>query len=39
VRQVCCPEYTDRNGEKVVKGQQLEAECQAIVDRIVFAKA
>jgi len=33
------PEYVDRNGEKVTKGQQLEAECQAIVDKIVFAKA
>ena len=32
------PEYTDRNGQKVTKGQQLEGECQAIVDRIAFAK-
>ncbi len=33
------PEYTDRNGEKVTRGQRVEAECQAIVDRITFAKA
>jgi hypothetical protein len=33
------PEYTDTNGQKVTKGQQLEGECQAIVDRIAFAKA
>jgi hypothetical protein len=33
------PEYTDRNGQSVTKGQQLEAECQAIVDGIAFAKA
>jgi hypothetical protein len=32
------PEYTDRNGEKVTKGQRLESECQAIVDRITFVK-
>jgi hypothetical protein len=32
------PEYTDRNGERVTRGQQVEAECQAIVDRITFAK-
>ncbi len=32
------PEYTDRNGEKVTRGQRVEAECQAIVDRITFAK-
>jgi hypothetical protein len=33
------PEYTDRNGERVTKGQRVEGECQAIVDRITFAKA
>ena len=33
------PEYTDRNGHTVTKGQQLEAECQSIADRIVFTKA
>ncbi len=32
------PEYTDRNGERVTKGQNVEAECQEIVDRITFAK-
>ncbi|TET96034.1 MAG: hypothetical protein E3J29_05940 [Dehalococcoidia bacterium] len=32
------PEYTDRNGQGVTKGQRVEAECQAIVDRITFAK-
>jgi hypothetical protein len=32
------PEYTDRNGERVTKGQRVETECQAIVDRITFAK-
>ncbi len=32
------PEYTDRSGQTVTKGQQLEAECQAIVDRITFSK-
>jgi hypothetical protein len=32
------PEYTDRNGQNVTKGQQVEGECQAIVDRITFAK-
>ena len=33
-----CPEYTDRNGRKVAKDEQVEAECQAILDGIVFAK-
>ena len=33
------PEYTDRNGQRVTRGQQLEAECQAIVDGISFARA
>jgi len=33
------PEYADRNGQWVAKGQQLVDECQAIVDRIAFAKA
>ncbi len=33
------PEYTDRNGRLVTRGQQVEGECQAIVERIVFAKA
>jgi hypothetical protein len=33
------PEYTDRSGELVTKGQQVKSECQAIVERIVFAKA
>lgn len=32
------PEYIDRNGQVVTKGRQLEAECQAILDRIAFAK-
>jgi len=32
------PEYTDRNGQRVTKGQQMEGECQAIVDRIAFTK-
>ena len=32
------PEYTDRNGQTVTKGQQLEGECQALVDRITFTK-
>lgn len=32
------PEYTDRNGQKVTKGRQVDGECQAIVDRIAFAK-
>jgi hypothetical protein len=32
------PEYTNRNGERVTKGQQVEGECQAIVERITFAK-
>ena len=33
------PEDTDRNGRLVTGGQQVEGECQAIVERIVFAKA
>jgi hypothetical protein len=33
------PEYTDRSGRLVTRGQQVEGECQAIVERIVFAKA
>ena len=32
------PEYVDRNGEKVTKGQQLKDECEAIVDRIRFVQ-
>jgi hypothetical protein len=32
------PEYTDRDGQSVTKAQQLEGECQALVDRITFAK-
>jgi len=32
------PEYTDRSGRKVTKGQQVEAECQAIVEGVTFAK-
>jgi hypothetical protein len=32
------PEYTDRSGELVTKGQQVKSECQVIVERIVFAK-
>jgi hypothetical protein len=32
------PEYTDRNGQRVTKGQQVEGEARAIVDRIAFAK-
>jgi hypothetical protein len=32
------PEYTDRNGEKVTKGSLLDAECQALADRIAFVK-
>ncbi|KKK92933.1 hypothetical protein LCGC14_2697930 [marine sediment metagenome] len=32
------PEYADRNGQRVTKGQQLEGECGSIVDRITFAK-
>ena len=33
------PEYTDRNGERVTKGQLLESECRAIVEGITFVKA
>ena len=33
------PEYTDNDGRLVTGGQQVEGECQAIVERIVFAKA
>ena len=33
------PEYADRNGERVTRGRRVEGECQAIVDRITFAKA
>lgn len=33
------PEYTDKGGRLVTRGQQVEGECQAIVERIVFAKA
>jgi hypothetical protein len=32
------PEYTDRSGQRVTKGQQVEGEAQAIVDRITFVK-
>jgi hypothetical protein len=32
------PEYVDRNGEKVTRGTLLEAECQALVDRIAFVR-
>jgi hypothetical protein len=32
------PDYTDNYGQTVTKGQQLEGECQAIVDRIAFTK-
>lgn len=32
------PEYTDRDGLRVTKGQQVEGECRAIVERITFAK-
>ena len=32
------PEYTDRTGQRVTWGQLLEGECQAIVERISFAK-
>jgi hypothetical protein len=32
------PEYTGRNGRTATKGQELGGECQAIVDRIVFAR-
>jgi hypothetical protein len=32
------PEYADRGGGMVTKGRQVEGECQAIVERIVFAK-
>jgi len=32
------PEYTDRNGHKVTRDPQVEAECEAIVDRISFVK-
>ncbi len=33
------PEYADRDGRLVTKGRQVEGECQAIVERIVFTKA
>lgn len=33
------PEYTDRNGQRVTRGKDVEAECRAIVDRIAFGKA
>ena len=33
------PEYTDNVGRLVIGGQQVEGECRAIVERIVFAKA
>jgi hypothetical protein len=32
------PEYTDRNGQRVTKGQRVEGEARAIVERIAFAK-
>jgi hypothetical protein len=32
------PEYVDRDGQQVTKGEKLEAEYQAIVDRITFSK-
>jgi len=32
------PEYADRSGQRVTKGQQVEAECQAIVERVTFAR-
>jgi hypothetical protein len=32
------PDYSDNYGQSVTKGQQLEGECQAIVDRIAFSK-
>ncbi len=32
------PEYTDRSGQKVSRGQLFEAECQAVVEGITFAK-
>ncbi len=33
------PEYVDRNEARVTKGQQLDGECQAIMDRIAFTKS
>ena len=30
------PEYTDKHGQLVTKGKQVESECRAIVDRISF---
>jgi hypothetical protein len=32
------PEYTDRNGEQVTKGRNVEGDCREIVERITFAK-
>jgi hypothetical protein len=32
------PEYTDRNGQRVTKGRQLRAECEAIMDKVSFIK-
>jgi len=32
------PEYSDRNGKKVSKDRQVEAECESIMDKIAFVK-
>ena len=32
------PEFTDRNGETVTKGQQIAGECEAILDAVEFLK-
>jgi len=32
------PEYVDRDGQKVTKGREVEAETRAIMDRITFSK-
>ena len=32
------PAYADGSGQEVTRGQQAEAECQAIVEGVTFAK-
>jgi hypothetical protein len=32
------PEYVDRNGRTVANGRQIEAECQALADKIAFVR-
>jgi hypothetical protein len=32
------PEYTDRNGQTVTRGRQLKAECEGMMEKVMFVK-